>query len=305
MLRRANEEVLLFEDTPTAEHWILTTKASVLGYEHVLAEAGEMPLDEGMKSACLRLRAHHGPDYYSDLLFALTHKHYAASDAQVVWNRFLGHRDRLASQLGRNPGIAVAALDYLLNVEGGFARPTLIDELKLARLVDSATRDALTGLYDRASLALSLQRAFGEGTAPISVIMLDLDHFKRFNDHHGHLAGDRALVRVSTIVRQSVRETDLPARYGGEELCVVLPGRSLEETLNVAERLRARIEQELGPEGVTASLGIASFPEHAHDPLGLVAAADRALYVSKRSGRNRVSVHPPAASELVTGLQAG
>src|SRR5262249_2811149 len=148
---------------------------------------------------------------------ALTHKHYGAERAQEVWQRMIDHRDRLAAQLGRNPGIAVAALDYLLNVEGGFARPTLIDELKLARLVDSATRDALTGLFDRAALDVALQRAFGDGTAPISAIMIDLDHFKRFNDSHGHLAGDRVLVRVSSIVRKAVRDSDLPARYGGEE----------------------------------------------------------------------------------------
>jgi len=84
---------------------------------------------------------------------------------------------------------------------------------------------------------------------------------------------------------------------------IVESAREFSDT--VAERLRARIEHELASEGVTASLGIASFPEHAHDPLGLVAAADRALYASKRSGRNRVSVHPPATSELVRGLQAG
>jgi diguanylate cyclase (GGDEF)-like protein len=286
----------LFNESPTAEHWILTTKSG-LGYEHVLAEAGERPLDEGVRSACLRLRADHGPDYYSELLFALTHKHYARESAPEIWSRIVDHRDRLTTLLGRNPGIAVAALDYLLNVEGGFGRPTLIDELKLARLVDSATRDALTGLYDRSSLGAALQRAFGEGTAPISAIMIDLDHFKRFNDDHGHLAGDRVLTRVSSIVRQSVRETDLPARYGGEELCVVLPGRSLEEASHVADRLRARIEQELELEGVTASFGVASFPEHAHDALSLLEAADRALYASKRSGRNRVTVHTRQSAE--------
>lgn len=279
----------MFDNTSTAEHWIPTKRA--LNYEHVLAEAGERPLDDGTQSARLRLRADHGAGYYSELLFALTHKHYAAERAQEVWVRIVEHRDRLVAQLGRNPGIAVAALDYLLNVEGEIARPTFIDELKLARLVDSATRDALTGLYDRATLSLALQRSFTEGALPISAIMIDLDHFKRFNDGHGHLAGDRVLMRVSAIVSQSVRESDLPARYGGEELCVVLPSRSLEDATNVAERLRARIEQELGAEGVTASFGVASFPEHAQDPLTLLESADRALYASKRAGRNRVTVH--------------
>jgi diguanylate cyclase (GGDEF)-like protein len=283
----------VFEETPTVEHWMLSARGGVLSYEHVLAEAGEAALDEAGQAACRRLRGERGRSYYSDLLFALTHKHYAPSEAQAVWSTLLRYRDQLAAQLGRNPGIAVAALDYLLNVERNLTRPTLIDEPKLTRLMDSATRDALTGLFDRASLAVALQRAFTERAASIGVIMIDLDHFKDFNDRHGHLAGDRALARVSAIVRQSVRDSDLPARYGGEELCVVLPGRALEDVLNVAERLRARIELELAGEGVTASMGVACFPEHAQNAQGLLETADHALYASKRAGRNRVSVYAP------------
>jgi diguanylate cyclase (GGDEF)-like protein len=281
----------VFKETETSQHWVLTAQGGQLSYEHVLAEAGETPEDVQARSGCRRLRADHGARYYSELLFALTHRRYQPDEAKELWTRILRHRDQLTVQLGRNPGIAVAALDHLSNVEGRLARPTLIEELKLARLVESATRDALTGLYDREALRLSLERACGVDGQPVSVIMIDLDHFKSFNDKYGHLAGDRALVRVSEILRQSVRDSDIPARYGGEELCVVLPGRSLEETIVVAERLRLRIEQELSSEGVTASFGVASFPEDAQDPVALLGAADAALYASKRTGRNRVSVH--------------
>lgn len=278
----------MFDEPETSEHWVLTPAHPGLSYEHVLAEAGEQPLD-GAFTSVTQVRADHGAEYFSDLLFALTHKRYAATQAERMWQSIVAHRDRMTAKLGRNPGVAVAALDYLSNVEGCFKRPTLIDELKLARLVDSATRDDLTGLFDRATLRVALERACQGEAQPVSVIMIDLDDFKHFNDSHGHLAGDRVLARAAEIVRQSLRDTDIPARYGGEEFCVVLPGRSLHEAATVAERLRARIEHELGPQGVTASFGVASRSD-ADAPLTLLRAADDALYMSKRAGKNRITI---------------
>lgn len=280
----------MFEEMPTGEHWVLPTEREELSYRHVLSEAGEALGDVALRATCKRLRERYGSAYYSDLLFALIHRRYPTGQAEAMWRRLVQHRDRLALALGRNPGVAVAALDYLVNVEATLARPILIDEPKLLRLVDRATHDALTGLFDRASLRSALQRALGSGRDSVCVIMLDLDQFKAFNDRCGHLAGDRALRRVGAILQEAVRDTDVAARYGGEELCVVLPGRSLHEATAVAERLRSRIEEELASEGITASFGVAAYPEHGRTPLELLGAADQALYVSKRSGRNRVSV---------------
>lgn len=280
----------VFDEPETSEHWVVPPAQPGLSYEHVLAEAGERALDDLGKRSVSELRQKRGDDYFSELLFALTHKRYARGQAERLWRNIVAHRDQLSALLGRNPGVAVAALDYMTNVEGSFKRPTLIDELKLARLVDSATRDDLTGLFDRATMRVALERACQGDEQPVSVIMIDLDDFKRFNDSYGHLAGDRILARAAEIVRQSLRDTDIPARYGGEEFCVVLPGRSLEEAQTVAERLRVRIEQELGWQGVTASLGVASRPQDAGGPLALLRAADDALYASKAAGKNRVTV---------------
>jgi diguanylate cyclase (GGDEF)-like protein len=280
----------VFEELPTSEHWVLPVEREELSYRHVLSEAGEAQGDRDLLAACALLRERHGGMYYSDLLFALIHRRYPTSHAPEIWRRLLSHREELSARLGRNPGIAVAALDYLANIEVTQARPILIDERKLLRLVDRATHDALTGLFDRTTLRCLLEHALSTRRDTVSVIMLDLDHFKRFNDSRGHLAGDGVLRAVSAIVRKAVRESDLPARYGGEELCVVLPGRSLHEASVVAERLRARIEEELAADGITASFGVAAFPEHARTQLELLSAADQALYVSKRGGRNRVTV---------------
>jgi diguanylate cyclase (GGDEF)-like protein len=283
--------LIVFDELPTSELWAEPLERREVNYEHVLAEAGEDTSNAGILTSCRRLRADNGAMYYRDLLYILTHKAYPLTRAHEVWIRILCHRDHLTALLGRSPGIAVSALDYLTNFESAFARPRLIDELKLSRLMDSATRDALTGLYDRETLRVCLKRSLNTQVASVSVIMFDLDFFKRFNDRYGHLAGDNVLVRISALLRDSVRNTDVAARYGGEEFCVILPERTLGDALEIAERLRIRIHRDLHEEGITASFGVANFPEHASEPRALLDAADKALYGSKRRGRNRVS--PP------------
>jgi diguanylate cyclase (GGDEF)-like protein len=125
--------------------------------------------------------------------------------------------------------------------------------------------------------------------------MLDIDNFKQVNDTYGHQQGDIVLAEVARIVRESSREIDAPARYGGEELAVVLPGTDIEGAYNLAERMRHGIEELSFPlaDGrgtlrVTASLGVASMPRSATDPRELLSRADAALYEAKRSGKNKV-----------------
>ncbi|HWS55342.1 MAG TPA: sensor domain-containing diguanylate cyclase [Pyrinomonadaceae bacterium] len=156
-----------------------------------------------------------------------------------------------------------------------------------------ALTDALTGCFNRRFFEIQLERDLHLATRmrqPVSLIMLDIDHFKRVNDTHGHNAGDAALRQIASALREEVRGVDTAARYGGEEFAIILPQAGLEGALAVAERLRARIEREEMPGVgcVTASLGVASFPQHASARDLLVTTADRALYQAKRTGRNRV-----------------
>jgi diguanylate cyclase (GGDEF)-like protein len=129
---------------------------------------------------------------------------------------------------------------------------------------------------------------------PMSLVMLDIDNFKRVNDTYGHQQGDRVLAEVARVVRESSREIDAPARYGGEELAVVLPQTDIEGAYQLAERVRQEVAaldiplmEGSGSISVTASLGVASLPADAQDGGGLIAAADAALYEAKHAGKNK------------------
>jgi len=128
-----------------------------------------------------------------------------------------------------------------------------------------------------------------------SLVMLDLDHFKKYNDIYGHTAGDKLLAGISSLILEEIRRMDLGARYGGEEFLLILPDTTIEEALDVAERIRARTDSTVFPiseglqsSGVTVSLGVASWdPSITREDI-IVARADTALYMAKSLGRNRV-----------------
>jgi diguanylate cyclase (GGDEF)-like protein len=156
-----------------------------------------------------------------------------------------------------------------------------------------ALTDGLTGCFNRRFFEIQLERDLHLATRmrqPVSLILLDIDHFKHVNDSHGHDAGDAALRILAGALREELRGVDTAARYGGEEFAIILPQAGPEGALVVAERLRARIEKTEVP-GVgciRASLGVATFPLDASSRELLVTTADRALYQAKRTGRNRV-----------------
>lgn len=167
-------------------------------------------------------------------------------------------------------------------------------------LVEQAERDHLTGLFNRRLLEdrIAAEDArFHRYGRPTALLILDIDHFKAINDTHGHEAGDAALQALARVIRSTVRETDLAARLGGEEFVVLLPETALAGALEIAERLRKRVEElELEWEGrpieLRVSVGAAAAPECVIGPAELLAAADAALYESKRGGRNRVTAAP-------------
>src|SRR5438067_1839291 len=175
-----------------------------------------------------------------------------------------------------------------------------------AQMQQQALTDALTGCFNRRSFEMQLERDLHMATRmrlPLSLILIDLDNFKNVNDTYGHEAGDVALRLLAEGLRDELRGVDTAARYGGEEFAVILPQAGTDGALIVAERLRRRIEQmEVPGVGhITASLGIATFPQHASSRDTLVVAADRALYDAKNTGRNCVCIPPEDAVEMSEG----
>jgi diguanylate cyclase (GGDEF)-like protein len=167
---------------------------------------------------------------------------------------------------------------------------------KNTELEEISVTDALTGLYNRKHLMETLPHELARAqrySHPFSVLMIDIDHFKKHNDTYGHLVGDRTLARMASIFTESVRSVDYVARYGGEEFLIMLPETSLEDALSAAERIRARVAKEaFGDDGskvrITVSIGVAGFPEDGDTSESIIASADAVLYQAKQRGRNRV-----------------
>ncbi len=239
-----------------------------------------------------------GDPLYSVLLSLLTHLNFTERRAARHWRRVVAHRAAISKALGRDPGLRVALLDYFANLCGELRNPKLIEIASFERTERSAVTDGLTGLYNHTyflqAVRQELLRSRRHGLKA-ALLLLDLDDFKRVNDQRGHVEGDRALVKASAVLRETVREIDLAARYGGEEFAVLLPDTSRLGALVVAERVRQRIEERFArhrPQ-VTVSGGIAVFPDDAATPADLVVRADAGLYAAKAAGKNRIAL-PPA-----------
>lgn len=179
-----------------------------------------------------------------------------------------------------------------------------------AKLEHQSIRDALTGLFNRHFMQVAFERELARAArrkTSLAVMMVDVDHFKRFNDQLGHAAGDTALKQIARVLQNGVRTDDIACRFGGEEFALILPEITLEAAFERAENVRrAASECRLAMDGnelppVTISVGVAMFPADAEDAESLVKRADAALYRAKRSGRNQVAVHTSEAALAVPG----
>lgn len=181
----------------------------------------------------------------------------------------------------------------------GIAADTLAG--KNAELAQQAMTDALTGLYNAGHFHKRLREETSRATrvgSPLSLVMMDLDHFKEINDRHGHPVGDQVLIHVADILRREVREEDTVFRIGGEEFAVLCPGADRGEAYGIAERVRASVElaempTRAGQVRIQASFGVAAL-EGRDSPETLAVACDTALYAAKAEGRNRVALAEPS-----------
>jgi len=239
---------------------------------------------------------------YSLLIRTLAQLDYDEEEAARHWEAIAEHRQQIARDLGRDPGLAVAVLDYFFNVERELTNPKAVEIAAWEAMERSAVTDGLTGLFNRlyfhSSLKVEAKRS-RRYDLNFSLVMLDLDDFKQVNDHHGHVVGDSALATVSEVIRQNVREIDVPCRYGGEEFALILPETDRAGAFIVTERIRADVESVFRQRSfndrlleLTLSGGLSVYPSDSLSEEELLVRADQALYHSKHQGKNRVTVHP-------------
>lgn len=172
----------------------------------------------------------------------------------------------------------------------------------LSELEEKASKDGLTGLYNRRYLDQVLPDEIAsaeQDSSSVGIIMTDVDHFKKVNDTYGHHAGDVVLRAVANLLKQNVRTTDIVCRYGGEEFVIILPGANIPALKRSAEEIRQQLEATIiETEGqeirCTLSLGLACYPKHGSNSIEILQHADQALYIAKRTGRNRFVVYDPS-----------
>jgi len=239
---------------------------------------------------------------HAALLLILTQLAFDEAEGRVHWEAILAHRHTLSLAIGRDAGLRVAVLDYFMNVNKRLVSPTLID-VSMEEAPPRADGDPLTGLSgDRAfriALQGELRRARRYGHA-VSIAIFDLDRFGEVNERVGRLVADRLLREAAMLLGNKIRDIDLAARPGEDELAVLLPQTDRNGAFLVAERFRREVEthfrrREAGgrPAELTVSGGVAAYPDDGMDAEGLIARAAQALYQAKGSGKNSVLVHSP------------
>ena len=257
----------------------------------ISALAGDRPLSKAETIILENRKNSQGNKFYSDLLYTITHQHFEADIAKILWQEIVHHKYEMSSALKRDIRLVVAALDYLSNITSNVESMTLISEDHIAHIVDVSLRDGLTGLFNHAFFYRRIDyelKIFARYGTPISLMMIDIDDFKSFNDLYGHQKGDEVLTAVGAIIEAETRDADICCRYGGEEFAVILPQTTSQDAALFGERLRKTIEKSHKNNNfITVSIGIASANEYISVQT-LVKEADDALYEAKTSGKNRV-----------------
>jgi len=261
--------------------------------EMISAFAGDRELSAEETTLLRKLKKERGKEFFSDILFVLTHQHYSPKDAMKLWNAIIQHNHQISEKLGRNFGIAASALDYLSNIRDQLESPVVISEPKITTIADVALKDELTHLFDYSTFLSKLETEitrYKRYRTEFSLIMIDIDDFKLINDTYGHQEGDKILGQLSSTMLEVTRGLDICARYGGEEFAVILPQTGSAKASALAERLRKRAAHKLKRRKVTISLGVATCPKDAKSAKSLIKKADTALYNSKRKGKNCITV---------------
>jgi diguanylate cyclase (GGDEF)-like protein len=272
----------------------MDTEASKKGYlktlHRLLDEAtfDDVHLSESLKE----LEEKFGDVVYPDSLYHLTRMDFSQEQSRHHIENLLKRHREMSKALGRKVGLRTAVCDYFLSHERMFQEPVVIETRLLVQSEESALLDELTGLHNRRFFNMQLSKELERSRRSqnsFSLLLVDVDYFKRYNDTYGHLAGDSALRQVAALLKTTARHMDHVTRYGGEEFVVILPQAGKEEALQAAERHRKAVEEhQFEYDNLTISIGASTFPEDADHEADLLFRADFALYEAKKCGRNKI-----------------
>ena len=303
--RRSLVKILICDDDPADRKLVRTYLQQITDREIALLEAGrpqeiQNALDKGRIDLVLmdnQMPGKSGMEWLAEIarkqlapVVMLTDSGTEQIAAQAFQEGAVGYLPKGSLSQEKLSKVIDVALDKWRRLQQAMA-----DKAELERL---ATFDSLTGLYNRRAILGKLHELINLANRyreDFSLSMLDIDHFKKVNDHYGHLAGDEVLEQVARSVHQNIRDTDIVGRYGGEEFIIILPRTSLSSSWIVAERLRSMIEKvEMKDSAgnvftITVSQGLAGW-DRGEDAYSLISRADRALYKAKEKGRNRVEI---------------
>jgi diguanylate cyclase (GGDEF)-like protein len=267
---------------------------TAISLDLVSALAGDRPSTEAETKRLSDLKKSRGLRFFSDVLYSISHQYFPPETAEGLWTKVLRHKRELSTELERKPRIGVAALDYLSNITANMCSPTLVGETHMREIVGLSLRDGLTGLFNHTyfyqQIELEMRRHVRYG-ALVSLVLIDIDDFKKVNDTYGHQEGDRILAAMGRTLLRVTRGSDICCRYGGEEFAVILPMTEVHAACVIANRLKMELAERLpGGRTVTVSIGVASCGRKARTYRDVVEKADAALYQAKGSGKNRVVV---------------
>lgn len=234
----------------------------------------------------------YGIKFYQQCIFSLTHISTSEHFSKKLWSKIVKHRLHINAMLQRDVGLKVAAMDYLENFSEGLYNMTSFEVDKVDDIVDAAIIDKLTSLYVRRIFDVIFEiefQLFLRNSSSLSLMMIDIDDFKHFNDAYGHQEGDEALRTISKVLLDSIRSYDTACRYGGEELIVIMPQTNLDTAVSIANRICKNIANtKINGKAVTVSIGVSEARKSVVYPAELLKLTDDALYKAKTQGKNQV-----------------
>lgn len=267
------------------------------------------------------LEEKYGHDIYARILFSLTQIEFLPEQAKEYWSKIIDHRSNLKKALGRDAGLRVALCDFFTNIEPKFKNPIFLEVGVLLQKEKAAFVDDMTGLFNRRFFNQALQKAVEmtkRSDIPFSLLIIDVNSFKEYNDLFGHKIGDRILSDIAETLKLNARAIDYLVRYGGDEFALILPETDKETSIQVAHRHKEAVDKRsfygegmLSKGNLSISLGLATYPVDAYDGLDLFRKADEALYQAKAKPdgichslpEQRQEIRRPFAAEALYNIE--